>query len=73
MLRAKKITGDNRTLDLACTLIYRDDTGVAVHAFDFGFAGVAQAAVDLHGFVDDAIDHFAGVEFGGGRGVTRES
>jgi hypothetical protein len=28
--------------------------------------------VDLHGFVDDVIDHFAGVEFGAG-GVTGDS
>ena len=69
----EEIAGDDGALDFAGAFVDGDDAGVAVHALDFRFAGVAQAAVDLHGFVDDTIDHFAGVEFGGGRGVTCEA
>ena len=69
----QKVAGDYGALDFAGAFVNGDYAGVAVHALDFGFAGVALGAVDLHGFVGNAIDHFAGVEFGGGRGVTRES
>src|ERR1700741_445811 len=67
-LRQQKVPGDNCALDLACSLVNRDYAGVAVHALDFGFAGIAEGAVDLDGFVHDAVDHFGGVEFGFGRG-----
>ena len=69
----EEIAGDYGALDFACAFVDGDYAGVAVHAFDFGFAGVALGAVDLDGFVDYAIDHFAGVEFGGGRGVAGEA
>src|SRR5208337_2862044 len=69
----EQVAGDDGALDFAGTFVDGDDAGVAVHALDFGFAGVALAAVDLHGFVDDAIDHFAGVEFGAGGGGRRGS
>src|SRR5208282_6062275 len=69
----EEIAGDDGALDFAGTCVDGDYAGVAVHALDFGFAGVALGAVDLDGFVDDTIDHFAGVEFGGGRGVAGDS
>ena len=67
-LKFEQVAGDDRALDLAGAFVDGDDAGIAVHALDFGFAGVALAAVDLHGFVDDAIDHFAREKFGAGGG-----
>ena len=64
----QKIAGDDGALDFAGTFVDGDNAGVAIHALDVGFARVAEAAVDLDGFVDDAIDHFAGVEFRAGGG-----
>ena len=68
----QKIAGDDGALDFAGALVDGDNAGVAVHALDVGLARVAEGAVDLDGFADDAIDHFAGVEFraGGGGGVA---
>ena len=71
-LRVQKIPGNNRALNLTCPLINRNDPGVAVHALDFRFAGIAEGTVDLDGFVDNTVDHFTAIEFGAG-GVTRGS
>src|ERR1700739_1272294 len=55
----KEVAGDDGALYFAGAFVDGDDAGVAVHAFDIGLAGIAETAVDLHGFVDNAIDHFA--------------
>ena len=68
----EEVAGDDGALDFGGAFVDGDNASVAVHAFDFGFAGVAEGAVDLDGFVDYAIDHFGGVEFGAGR-VTGDS
>src|SRR5882724_5499021 len=59
----EQIPRDDHALDFAGAFVNRDDAGVAVHAFDIGFARIAEAAVNLHGFVRDAVGHFACVEF----------
>ena len=64
----QQIAGDDGALDFASAFVDGEDTGVAVHAFDFGFAGIAKGAMNLDSFVDHAIDHFAGIEFGAGGG-----
>src|SRR6266852_5997174 len=60
----KQVARDDLALDLAGAFVDRDDAGVAVHALDVGLARIADAAVNLHRFIDYAIHHFAGVEFG---------
>ena len=57
----KEVAGDDSALNFAGAFVDGDDAGVTVHAFDVGLAGIAETAVDLHGFVDNAINHFAGV------------
>ena len=60
-LGAKEIAGDDGALDFGSTFVNGEDASIPVHAFDVGFAGIAEGAVDLDRFVDDAIGHFAGV------------
>ena len=67
----KEVAGDDGALNFAGAFVDGDDAGVTVHAFDVRLAGIAETAVDLHGLVDNAIDHFAGVEFGAGGGGRR--
>lgn len=69
-LARQQVASDDGALDFAGAFVDGDDAGIAVHAFHVGFAGIALAAVDLDGFVDNAVDHFAGVEFGAGSGGT---
>src|SRR5215469_5019009 len=70
---APQVSGDDGALDFAGSFVNGDDTRVAIHALYFGFAGIAERAMNLDGFVDDAIDHFTGVQLGAGgrRGVAR--
>src|SRR5216684_8817316 len=63
-LGAEQVARDDHALNLAGAFVDRDDAGVAVHALDVGLARIADAAVNLHRFIDYAIHHFAGVEFG---------
>src|SRR5690242_13658831 len=53
MFLPQKVAGDDDALDFAGAFVDGDDAGVAVHALDVGFARVAGAAVNLHGFVND--------------------
>src|SRR6516164_6167042 len=66
--RTQNIPGNDGTLNLAGAFVDREDAGVAVHSLNFGFAGVAETAVNLYCLVDDPIDHFARVQFGAGGG-----
>src|SRR6266404_3809753 len=59
----KQVAGDDRALHFAGAFVDGNDAGVAVHALDIGLTRITEAAMDLHGFVNDAINHFAGVEF----------
>src|SRR6266478_4802160 len=59
----EQIAGDDHALDFAGAFVNGDDAGVAVHALDIGLTRITDAAMNLHGFVDDTIGHFAGVKF----------
>ena len=60
-LACQQIAGDDHALDFAGAFVNRDYAGVAIHALDVRFARIPQAAVNLHGFVRDAIHHFSRV------------
>src|SRR5690348_14249476 len=59
----QQLARDDGALHFASALVNRNHAGVAIIALDVAFARIAEAAVDLHGFVRDAIHHLAGVKF----------
>src|SRR5580704_11089980 len=60
-------SGDDQALDLAGAFVNFGDARIAVGAFDWVFAAVAVAAMNLNRFMRDARGHLAGKKFRDGR------
>src|SRR6202011_6351292 len=59
----QQFSGDDHALDFAGAFVNGQDAGVAVHALHRGLTGIADTAVDLHGFGGYPIGHFARIKF----------
>src|SRR5712691_11907721 len=51
--RGEQVASDDHALYFASALVDGKGTRIAVHPLDIGFAGIADAAVDLHSLVHD--------------------
>src|SRR5579884_4122999 len=58
----QKLPGDDETLDFAGAFADEHERGVAVVAFDVELSGVAEAAMNAHGFERDLLAYFRGKE-----------
>src|SRR3982751_6475632 len=65
-----QVAGDDLALHFRCAFVNPQGADFAVELLDLGALGDAEAAMHLHGRVDDLLGFFGGVKLGHGGGAA---